>query len=415
MFCSQCGKKVTDTMLFCPFCGAAIVIPEQDETPGDAPSEAPERVEVTSAQAKEAASQTTRIEQVTKEPETLTEAGQPAEAEQGVKNLFEDSAQFDRLATEPAAGEVPKRSAREIDDAEAELLDWSQSRRQYAPDDPWASGRAPTEDFAPLAFEESAPCDDSWREEVVRKKQAAQPQRKAPDMRANAKDSLHLDGAAPKLEAEIGGAKAVGSKSKKPHKSANTLVPPKQMDPDDIFMDGGSDYDEDVKAAFDEAFTFEEPDEDSFFMRHMRGVVGLTLFVILLLLIVIFALSRPGQLTLARVNLAWSKEAYMQLGNASYNAEQYAQAGQYYERALKRDPNNYDYASSAALAYKEAGNTEKAAEMFKRCAAIRPDSKEPYIYLLNLYPYAAQRPWEITQLIQQGYERTHDESLNVTG
>lgn len=31
MFCSQCGKKVMDTMLFCPFCGAAIVIPEQEE------------------------------------------------------------------------------------------------------------------------------------------------------------------------------------------------------------------------------------------------------------------------------------------------------------------------------------------------------------------------------------------------
>ena len=31
MYCSHCGKKVNETMLFCPFCGDPIVIPEQDE------------------------------------------------------------------------------------------------------------------------------------------------------------------------------------------------------------------------------------------------------------------------------------------------------------------------------------------------------------------------------------------------
>ena len=30
MFCSQCGKKVTENMLFCPFCGKPIVIPDQE-------------------------------------------------------------------------------------------------------------------------------------------------------------------------------------------------------------------------------------------------------------------------------------------------------------------------------------------------------------------------------------------------
>jgi len=32
MFCSQCGKKVKENMLFCPFCGSPIVIPDQEET-----------------------------------------------------------------------------------------------------------------------------------------------------------------------------------------------------------------------------------------------------------------------------------------------------------------------------------------------------------------------------------------------
>ena len=30
MYCAHCGKKVTDGMLFCPFCGKEIQIPEQD-------------------------------------------------------------------------------------------------------------------------------------------------------------------------------------------------------------------------------------------------------------------------------------------------------------------------------------------------------------------------------------------------
>jgi len=31
MYCGQCGKKVMENMLFCPFCGSPIVIPYQDE------------------------------------------------------------------------------------------------------------------------------------------------------------------------------------------------------------------------------------------------------------------------------------------------------------------------------------------------------------------------------------------------
>ena len=33
MYCSHCGKKVGEDMLFCPFCGKPIVIPEQDDVP----------------------------------------------------------------------------------------------------------------------------------------------------------------------------------------------------------------------------------------------------------------------------------------------------------------------------------------------------------------------------------------------
>ena len=162
-------------------------------------------------------------------------------------------------------------------------------------------------------------------------------------------------------------------------------------------------------------FAFEEDDEGSFFMRHLRGIVGLALFVILLLMFVIFAFSRAGQVSLARVNAAWSKDAYSTLGYQYYQAGDYSQAGLYYERALQRDPNSYSFASSAAMAYLEAGENEKAAAMLKRCAEIDPTKLEPYVYLLRIYPDASSRPWDITQLLQQGYQRTGDARLNVTG
>ena len=73
-------------------------------------------------------------------------------------------------------------------------------------------------------------------------------------------------------------------------------------------------------------------------MRHIRGIVGLALFVILLLMFVIFAFSKAGQQSLARVNLAWSTDAYSQLGYQSYQAERYDRGGPVLRAALQRDP-----------------------------------------------------------------------------
>ena len=382
MYCSHCGKKVNDNMLFCPFCGEPIVIPEQDapveiETAADsAPVEEPEI-----------------IEEAAKEPEIIE-------------------------IPEPEAPRQTPKPPREMGEAEAELLDWESSRREYASDDVWSDrGERAASAFAPLSLEAEEPAETlDWREEIARKKEEAAPQKKAPDISEG--DVPRLDGVAPKLESDIEGAKP---QREKPRKAASTLVPPKVMDPNDIFMDGSDkdDYDEfdapSGKNLKEEEYVFEDADEGSFFMRHIRGLVGLALLVILLLMFVIFAFSRAGQQSRARVNLAWSTEAYSQLGYESYQAQQFEQAGLYYERALQRDPDNYSYASSAAMAYVEAKNTEKAAAMLKRCAEISPMLLEPYIYLLNLYPDAAQRPWDITQLLQQGYERTGDIRLNVTG
>ena len=232
---------------------------------------------------------------------------------------------------------------------------------------------------------------------------------------------VRLDGSAPKLDLKKDDGEDGGEK-KPARKRPNTLVPPKTMDPDDIFMDGAGDdpddydpYDDDSDDAFSEPFVYEDEDDGGFFMRHLRGIVGIALFVILLLMFVIYAFSKAGQLSLARANLAWSTEAYSTLGYQSYQDGQFVQAGQHYERALQRDPDNYGYASSAAMAYYEAGEVEKSTQMLKRCTEIDPSRLEPYVYLLKLYPEAASRPWEVTQLLQQGYQMTGDSRLNVTG
>ena len=377
MYCSHCGKKVGDTMLFCPFCGEAIVIPDQDDGSREA-------------------------QQV-------------------------DSAEIDAFeplavpAAEPAREPETTAEAVEETDAAAELEDWSRAREEKRADDVWARRDAPEEPFTPLVLDGEDEAPANWREEIASRKQAVTVENKPPEIRREDDQPVRLEGSAPDLNLEVEGAKGA-PREKAPRKHANTLVPPKTMNPNDIFMDDKSPafdavdpYDDVGNEDFSGAFAFEDDDEGSFFMRHLRGIVGLALFVILILMFVIYAFSRAGQFSLARFNLAWSTDAYSSLGYQSYQEERYSDAGLYYERALQRDPGNYSFASSAAMAYFEAKNTEKSAEMLKKCIDINPALLEPYIYLLKLYPEAAQRPWDVTQLLQQGYRQTGDARLNVTG
>ena len=207
----------------------------------------------------------------------------------------------------------------------------------------------------------------------------------------------------------------------------------------DMFMDDVSDaageyddydeYDDSYEAAYrprqrtrskydeDEEDYGDEEESSGFVMRHIRGIVGFILFLVLLLVLVLYFLSDAGQTSLAHINatLPLKSEIYARLGRESYQANDYRQAGVYYERALAREPDSYNWASSAVMAYIADNNTDKAVEMLKKCIDINPLAVEPYFYLMNLYPDASSRPWEITQLLQQGYQTTGDARLNVTG
>lgn len=391
-------------MLFCPFCGKPIVIPEQDDAPAAVPATDAPVVPTEGGLAKT---------DTGPEPEADAPGVEPLPVDDKPTSVLSDSEAAEVGAEDPT-----------VDDAAAELLDWSQTRKRHMEADVWARPDPAAGDFAPLELEETVeqPQESTWKEEITRKKQSVIHEKKPPEMKRGDESPVRLDGNAPKLDLDVQDAKP-RAKGQKHRKHANTLVPPKTMDPDDIFMDDRrAAYDEDDPYDYDDrddgsdgGFSYEDEDEGSFFMRHLRGIVGLALFVILLLLIVIFAFSRAGQLSLARANVAWSRDAYSTLGYQYFQAGDYRQAGLYYERALQRDPDSYSFASSAAMAYLEAGENEKAAAMLKRCAEIDPAKLEPYVYLLKLYPDAASRPWDITQLLQQGYQQTGDARLNVTG
>lgn len=371
MYCGQCGKKVMDNMLFCPFCGSPIVIPEQDEPEAAVPA---------------------------------TETAPAAEESRQI-SLFEKK-------------ELPEDAEEETesDEEEFEPLSFSFDDPDSGFDDD--DEAVSDEDFA-AAFGDDSEDDEDDDEDFI------------PDillLEEESIDSLEEEEAEPEAEPakEEPAPKPVRPERRKApemnrRRENKTYIPVKEVDVDNLFMDeedleeDADEYDlpDDFDAGFEDEFEFEEPEEGSFVQRHIRGIVGLILMLVLALIILIWAMSGKGQVTLAKLNLAWDPEVYADLGFEAYHQDSDLLAARYYEKALARDPENYDYAHSAMVAYYEADRIESAASMLKKCVEMRPDSAEPYQEMLILYPDPANRPWEIKELIRMGYQRTGDASLNI--
>lgn len=324
MYCSQCGKKVAENMLFCPFCGSPIVIPDQ---------EAPEEP---------------RVEQT---PKPI-----PAPRPQPPIHLFDD---LDDEQNDQPAEFVPL----DMDRLEGPL---------------WEDDDAPEE----RGPEPAAEPDATPKEEAVRL------QGRTPD----------LNRARPRP------AEKQGKKRKVP----STYVPQREFNPNDIFLDGEDQWE-------DDDYSYEEPEEGGFVARHIRGFVALALFVVVLAVLAGWAFSSSGQRSLARAGLAWSPSAYAGVAYDAYRSGGYAQAGSYYAQALDRDSDNYDYANSAAVAYYMAQDFRRAEEVARRAIAIDAGRAEGYQLLVRLYPDPSSRTEELSALIEQGYQRTGDESLKPSG
>ncbi len=409
MYCGQCGKRVLDGMLFCPFCGAPIVIPEQGEP---APHRSPE------AERREAGAAGESAPAARPEPEPVVQSKpEPApEADAGeraAENAGRETEAFAPRGEEAAPAPPRKPSASErpaslYDDFE----ETGEAEDMYDPEDggaPEGAGDSSEageeldaevldpfdedgEPFAPLEIGAAEPLDEEPpREPPIRRRG---PRRSAPPgngLRAN-----------------------------------RTFIPVRDVNPGDMFMDHirptmdeFDPYDEgnsgEDSARGEESFSFEDAEPEGFVQRHIRGVVGLALLAVLLVVFLVWMMLPAGQRVLASANLAWNAGVYNQLGNQAYEAGQYRQAARDFERAFARDSDNYDYAHSAMVAYYEAGDTEAALAMLKRCIDMDPGNPDPYIELTILYPDPAARPWEVQQLLRQGYERTGEESLNVVG
>lgn len=334
MYCSQCGKKVMDTMLFCPFCGSPIVIPDQDE-------------------------------------------GRPAAA--APKSPVEENA-VSMQHMEHIEPALPASEPEEVDDVGFIPLDlrselWKEpSREEEKPKN------------ADVSQEVSEVLSSQLKEEPVR-----------------------LQGVKPDLSA----ARPHGAPKIASRKSADTYVPQRQFDPNDIFLDGETDEDEFVDYEDGDDFEYEEAEKGSFFARHIRGCVSLILFAVVAIVILGWMLSGSGQQALARAGLAWNPEVYAEVAYEAYQNGSYALAGGYYVKALQRDADNYDYANSAGVAYYMANDTLTAESMARKSIDINPARPEAYELLVRLYPDATARPLEIQGLIQTGYQLTGSESLNI--
>ena len=390
MFCGQCGKRVLDTMLFCPFCGSPIVIPDQEE--GEANPAVP--AEPVEQQPAEAAEPEALFE--VEEPET-EEAPEPEELPEAEPEAAEEFEPLRFDAPEKAGVDEPDPAIRpdfkeleRIPERPASLFDDLPGEEEvFAPLDLDAPEQEVSDPIPPMDLQDGPlpsgdiiPLEDPPR--------PSSPARRRPE----------------------GGAS---------RRSNQTFIPVKNVDLDDMFMDNShpepedeyDPYDDDGDDDFGDDFDFEEPERGGFLQRHIRGVVGLILLAVLLIIFLIWIIMPKGQQVLATANLAWSAETYNNMGYESYESGQFHQAATYFERALARDEGNYEYAHSAMVAYYEAEEIDSALSMLKKCIEMRPDDPEPYHEMLILYPNASERPWEVQELLRLGYERTGDETLNI--
>lgn len=360
MYCSRCGKKVLDSMLFCPFCGAEIVVPDQ--------------------------------------------GGEGKTFENPAPVIRDYSFDFDAAAEED---EVPK-----SDDAAPEPVE--------TPDEP---------SLAPELLAEAEDID----EDLMRYLRKGAPEKATPA----------------------------------PDKAAPASESPRREAASDMFMEEEApEAPEDDFDAYENALDRarrerkgrryrqeDEEDDDEYHSRSGGLVVALVLFLIIAAA-AIYGFSTPGQTMLARLDLPLpivrpatyarlAQEAdqadnpaqaaqyyeralqsgenadyalaaardYGRLGYEAYRAGNYILAGDYYERALSKMPDSYDYAASAAMSYISAGERDRATQMLIRCTQLKPDTVDAYIRLQELYPDAATRPEEIRTILEEGYRLTGDGRL----
>ena len=475
MFCSQCGRKLREGMLFCPFCGAEIVIPDQDEPRVDIPAaeSAPtndvtvyfDRENPADAAPSLESRATRRRARVADAAETLPASDPPSSGGAGETVACMDEPRPDgtvELGAGASIADAPEAPAAASGKAEPspDAIDWrsafddwlSEASEAPASDETRKIGepaggsetvalrqpdngdngrvRLSGDDNATVAVrpsgDENATVavrpsgDDSatvWVDQPDRPRHRPAEGEAVPVRRRSEPEGRARRGRAGRRARQDAARETTlprrpGKASLSGGASRGTVVPRRRQPSEDLFLDTTVPAAVEDRAAYADRRTVEvEEERPGFFIRHLRSMVGLILLAVLAFIIGVYAVSEQGQTNLAKLNLAWRPEVYSQLGKESYNVGRFQQAGAYYEQALRREPDNYSYASSAAKCYLDGKDRDRATEMLKKCIELMPTAEDPYIYLLGLYPDPVERPLEITQLLEQGYQMTGSERL----
>jgi len=232
MFCSQCGKKVMENMLFCPFCGSPIVIPDQDEIEFVVPQKPAnaENVSVSAPVAERSA-------------ETVVRS--------------EDSEDIFSVEAAPETVSAPEKIRDERQEPQENIRTETIMIRQADPSE-----------FKPLDLEAIA------GSEPIEEQPVPEESGKKVETEISELLSEQLKQEPVKLEGHVPDLTNVKKPKTAQKKRRSTYAPVREFNPNDIFLDGGDkdydDYDDE-----DDAYEYEDREEGGFFVRHIRGLGGI--------------------------------------------------------------------------------------------------------------------------------------------
>ena len=428
MYCGYCGKKNSDQMLFCVFCGKPLEVPEQEE----------EDVRKSRYASTEdvARTQTPSPEGVDKDVERnfAPDVAEEAPEEEDAASESEVFDEPDAQAT--AGGDIPESSEQRLEEQGAE---------EQVPDLPlepairiktnYRSRRRPKHNPRPEDDSENIHLFDAEDRPILREPVKLRAQR-PPELRRNLRDeenqadALEMEPSAdplakpilkspvqlkgtrpPQLRRTDTPVRLTNAKNRRP---INTTIPKHGDETDDLFLDSEG-FEEDYEEEYDREedsgrYLYEEPERKGFFYRHIRGIVTLTLLALTFIIVGGWLTFGSGQRLLGQLYLSSNPNTYIALGTEAETQGDYEQAGAYFMKALKISP-AVDTAIYASNAYVQADNIGKAAEALEILLSISPDYTEAYVTLKSFYPNVSTRPARINELIQQGYLRTGDERL----
>ena len=400
MYCTKCGKKNADDRLFCGFCGSPLNAPKHAPSPEDAerklygrPEPAPAVVELETGEEKAVG------------PEGQSEASLSRRArrerqeEAARKTAARAEDEWPELDIEPPI--APRAQARPAP-VERTRTHSAETPRPEADEEGFCAGALDEEygEAADIPPEEDAPGEAA--------DPLARPLLTEPvELRAKHPPRLSRQSAPVKPHAATGA------------RRVNTVVPPRTPDPDDLFLEDEADAEDDIADFVDEYlsdYRYEERPGGNFFVRHIRGFVTLILLLVFALGIYFWLAFGSGQRLMGQLYISGNPATYVELGKEAEAAGDYAEAGDYFLKALEvrgaeLDSSDRDTAVNAANAYIRAENAGRAAEALEYLIAIDPNDPAPYNTLKQLYPDAASRPQRVTQLLQQGAQNTGDASL----